>query len=159
MIPGQGKENPQQFSFDSNQCLHSGHSFSQMPLIRIIHNSAFAYRIESRKKEDSPKKRPASFGDMTIPFVFSRTDLKEVQPSHLQDFRKSMEFTKISDLPDQPGCRNLSYPFQRQNRMTIRDLWKKGSHLLFQLLHKLIGRFDPRKNFLDFKENRLATFL
>src|SRR4030042_2477777 len=159
MITHQGKNNPEKFSGNGYQGLDLGHSLIQMSLIDIVHYAPFTNRIKGGKKKNFSQKRSAPLGDMTIPFMLSRTDFKKVQSSQFQDFSNRMKFAKIPDLSDQPGCGNLSYSFQRQNRMTIGDLGKKDRHLLFYFLNKFVGKLDLGKQFLYLPKNRLAAFL
>ncbi len=67
--------------------------------------------------------------------------------------------TEISYFSDQTRHRNLSNPFNRKKRITVRDLLKIGNHLFFYFLNKTLAGLKTRKNLLHLQKNPPSALL
>src|SRR4030043_1798508 len=159
MIACQGKQNPQQLPRNGYQSLYLRHSSLKIPLIRGVHHAPFTNRIDRCKIEEFSQKRTPHLRDMPIPLVLARADLKQIQPRQFHHFPEGAKLTETSYFSDQTGHCNLSNPFHRKKRITVRDLFKIGNHLFFHFLNKTLAGLKTRKNLLHLQKNPPSALL
>ena len=129
MITNQSKHNTQKLAGDGHQSLHLLHPVLKIPLVMLMHDSAFAHRRKRGIKQKLPHQGASSLGDVPSALPLAGTDLVEIQPRTVQQLGDRAESIEISDLADQTGHSHRADSLHRKQESAVGNLFQKTGYL------------------------------
>jgi hypothetical protein len=151
MITNQSKHNTQKLAGDGHQSLHLFHPVLKMPLVMLMHDSAFAHRTKRGVKQQLPHEGASPLGDVPSTLPLAGTDLVEIQPRTLQQLGDRAEGIEISDLADQASHSYRADSLHGKQESAVGNLFQKTGYLLLHLLDKPVALLNGGQKRLDLK--------
>ena len=141
IISSQGIHEPEQIPGDSYQGLYLLHPTPYHLLILLVHNPTPYGGIKGGKVEQFPQQRSTTLGYMPLPLVFSGAYLIEIKSRQFYNGPLPRETLQSPGLSYDPSHGNKPNTWNREQSLTVRDLFQLGGQLRLYLLNSLLYLF------------------